>query len=428
MTDALYNSRAEYDIVTNYLDDSKNNKTLEFYKEKGDEGKRTKALMPKRDRVLLSKYLNQLQLDDVGTMRRIKVFWTLFKFRRDYLAVDFEDASLDNLKEAVTKILNNKEIGAETKNDYKKIVKAFYRWVDLKENHRNKTLNTPARVSWITTVLKKRDKRVLRAEDLLTEEEAKKIISNAADTRGRCFLALAWETGARVGELANLKLKDVVRIDKGFRLELYGKTGHRSVTVYAFQNYISSLINEHPDNDNPNAHLFLGKNTQRPVSYTSLKLLLVNAVRRAGIKKRVYLHLWRHSLATEMLGKGYMNETQAKKFFGWTADSRMIATYSHLTDQDVDEAVRRKNGIEVDRGKEESKLKPVVCICKHINDPLSKYCANCGQVLSIGEAKMLQAKDEQVAVIMGKMIELARQLDDRELKRLGQNIMEAARQ
>jgi len=49
--------------------------------------------------------------------------------------------------------------------------------------------------------------------ELLTYEEAYKIINSTFSIRNKCFLTLLWDGGVRIGELANMRVKDV--IDEG---------------------------------------------------------------------------------------------------------------------------------------------------------------------------------------------------------------------
>ena len=59
---------------------------------------------------------------------------------------------------------------------------------------------------------------------------------------------------------------------------------------------------------------------------------------RAGITKRVYPHLFRHSFATEALRRG-MNPIQLAKILGHTSLRMIERTYSHLDQTDAYDAV-----------------------------------------------------------------------------------------
>ena len=67
----------------------------------------------------------------------------------------------------------------------------------------------------------------------------------------------------------------------------------------------------------------------------------------AGINKRVYPHLFRHSRATIMAS--HLTEFQMNQYFGWIQGSKMASTYVHLSGRDLDNALLEFNGMEVSK-------------------------------------------------------------------------------
>ncbi len=66
----------------------------------------------------------------------------------------------------------------------------------------------------------------------------------------------------------------------------------------------------------------------------------------AGIQKRgLYLHLFRHSRATELAS--YLTEAQMKQYFGWVRNSDTPSVYVHMGGRDVDRALLRYYGVVV---------------------------------------------------------------------------------
>ena len=53
------------------------------------------------------------------------------------------------------------------------------------------------------------------------------ILSECLDQKQQVFFALAYDTGARLGELISLQFKHVGRDEYGNYVELNGKTGYR---------------------------------------------------------------------------------------------------------------------------------------------------------------------------------------------------------
>jgi site-specific recombinase XerD len=88
------------------------------------------------------------------------------------------------------------------------------------------------------------------------------------------------------------------------------------------------------------------KNTAEHVEYGTLRTLLKRLFLRAGLRKPFHPHIFRrHSRATHVLANGLMTDAQARQYFGWSAASNMLATYSHLVDTDVHQAVLRENNL-----------------------------------------------------------------------------------
>jgi ribosomal protein L40E len=120
--------------------------------------------------------------------------------------------------------------------------------------------------------------------------------------------------------------------------------------------------------------------------YDTIRNLLARYFARAGIKKPFHPHLFRHSRATYCLANGIFNEQQAKAFFGWTPDSGMLATYSHLIDQDANNAILRENNLTPTQ-QQAKDLQPRICSnCQELNPPKTDYCVKCGAVLDLKKA------------------------------------------
>ena len=115
----------------------------------------------------------------------------------------------------------------------------------------------------------------------------------------------------------------------------------------------------------------------KEIEYGSLKSMLERVAERAGVKKRVNPHNFRHSRATHLAN--HLTEAQMKEYFGWVQASKMASIYVHLSGRDVDNAILKVYGLQTDEKKEESKLKPLDCErCKESNQATNKYCSMCG--------------------------------------------------
>jgi site-specific recombinase XerD len=68
-----------------------------------------------------------------------------------------------------------------------------------------------------------------------------------------------------------------------------------------------------------------------------------DSLKKAGLNKRVYTHLLRHTRATELAS--ILTEAQMKELLGWTQSSDMPSVYVHLSGRDVDSAFLKAHGI-----------------------------------------------------------------------------------
>jgi len=90
-----------------------------------------------------------------------------------------------------------------------------------------------------------------------------------------------------------------------------------------------------------------------------------DAAKRAGIPKRVYNHLFRHSRATNLLASG-MTEAQVKTLLGWKAGSPMLGQYAHLVSKDAYRGLLKSMGLVAEKedmeqlSREPETLRPIV--------------------------------------------------------------------
>jgi integrase/recombinase XerD len=69
-----------------------------------------------------------------------------------------------------------------------------------------------------------------------------------------------------------------------------------------------------------------------------------------------------------------------KEYLGWVGDSRMAATYVHLSGRNVDNALFKLNGIKTEDeiNDEERPLKALQCArCHVINSSTNSFCSKC---------------------------------------------------
>ena len=243
-------------------------------------------------------------------------------------------------------------------------------------------------------------------EELLTKEEIMKMVDAAEHIRDKAFILTLYESGCRIGELLNLRIKHV-QLDKwGAVLLVNGKTGQRRVRVIVSFPKLNQWIENHPLREDPNAPLWItiGTNSRNKVlNYATAKTVLKKLAKKAGIKKRIYPHLFRHSRATHLAN--HLTEAQMKQYFGWVQGSDMASVYVHLSGRDVDNALFKLNGMKVDEEEKEDGLKPKACPrCKARNSPDAKFCSNCGMCLDAKTSVQIDELREKADKLMNELV------------------------
>ena len=213
---------------------------------------------------------------------------------------------------------------------------------------------------WLKTGLQGSKRKL--PEEMLTEEEVARLVDATDNARDRALIFALYESGCRVGEIGRLKIRQVEFDEFGARLMVTGKTGMRRVRIVGASPSLATWISVHPHRHDPDAPLWvsLGPPAKGKIlTYAGIARVLALSTARAGIKKRVHPHLFRHSRATALATK--LTEAQLKEHFGWTQGSTQPATYVHLSGRNVDDALLGLYGLRTTTKSEESALKPSRC-------------------------------------------------------------------
>ena len=325
-------------------------------------------------------YLNQkLELPT-----RIKYFDVLGKIAKKYIKKDFDKLTRKDFENIIIKIESKEEWSVATKHKHKVLLKKFGKWLKYK----NKTFNErrheyPETVSWINTNIKRKEMKLVMASDILNEEEVEKLIKNAEHPRDRAFISMLYELGARIGEIGNLRIKDITRDEHSYLVDLNGKTGRRTPRIVMSDPYITTWLNQHPLKNDPEAPVWIamGNRKVKRLDYRALSNIIRRIKQKTGINKRVYAHLFRHSRVTHLLNNKQINESQAKVYFGWVPNSKVLSEYSHLVSNDVNDLILELNDIKPRHNNKEI-LKPKLCpSCRRINNKDALFCQNCSKPL-----------------------------------------------
>ena len=254
-------------------------------------------------------------------------------------------------------------------HDIKITVRKFYKWL------KNSPDKYPEEVRWIHSVMSRSQRRML-PESLLSEEQIVNMINACRSVRDRAIVAVLYDSGCRIGEIRTMRLSSVAFDNYGAKIHVSGKTGDRSLRLTVSVPMLAAWVNMHPRRDDPGAPLW-ANSRDRAMAYSAFQSMVPRIAQRAGIKTRVYPHLFRHSRATFLAS--YLTEAQLCARFGWIHGSEQPGTYVHLSGRDADEAILELYGIKKDSGQDIKLLIPKPCQnCEVVNAFNCAVCVNCG--------------------------------------------------
>jgi len=357
--------------------------SLHKYTSKLASEKRKIAQLPPEIHQTLISLEKSLTAEGLSPARILKYLLTL---RRIYsiLQKPFQEATREDIETVLQKI-EKENYSAWTKQNYRVILKRFYKWLRKSEQY-------PPEVSWIKTTIKKSEEKI--PDQLLTPEEVKKLVYSADNIRDKALIMLLYDSGARISEIGTLKTGSIIFQENYALVTLQGKTGMRRIPLTISIPYLQNWITNHPSKE-IDAPLWVSlgsKNHLKPLSYSQIAKIIKKCAYKAGLKKRIHPHLFRHSRASELAN--HLTEAQMNIFFGWNQGSDMPRTYVHLSGRDIYDTILNIAGVKTERKNEEKKFESFKCPrCSQINQYEAKYCSRCGLILDIKEAVY---KDETV--------------------------------
>lgn len=280
--------------------------------------------------------------------------------------------------------------------------KQFWRW--LKD-----TEEFPPEVRWIKSGYGITHKKLV--DDLISSKEVKEAIQACESPRDKAFISFLYESGARIGEMLSMEIKDFWSEKFCSRARLTDKTGERVIPIVNSIPYMSAYLETHPFRDDPKAAIWLSFSRyhhHNPLLHQGATKLIKTLFDKAKIKKKCNPHTFRHSRASELSID--LKEQQMCQYFGWVIGSEQTRNFVHLSGRDLDASILRANGVEVKESKDDNPLKPMPCPrCNFTNSGAAKYCSQCSLALSFEAAKdaertIHEATDEA----MQKLMEIAK--------------------
>jgi site-specific recombinase XerD len=144
-------------------------------------------------------------------------------------------------------------------------------------------------------------KRPKKLPTVLGRQEVDRLIQCTANLKHRTFLMTLYSAGLRFAEAANLQIHDIDSARMQIRVAS-GK-GNKERLVPLSPRLLTEL-RIYWLKYKPTDFLFPGKKPGKPYSDTTIRKAMKQAAVKAGIRRRIYPHVLRHSYATGLLEAG----------------------------------------------------------------------------------------------------------------------------
>lgn len=195
------------------------------------------------------------------------------------------DLTESEIRNYLLYIVERRKLSRSTQNQCINSIKFFY----------EKVLGQERKVYYLERPMKER-----RLPEVLSIEEIIAICEVLENIKHRAMIMLIYSAGLRRSELLNLLTGDV---DLNRRIVfIRGGKGNRDRQSILAQNLIP-VIEFYLKKYDPKMWLFEGLDGEQ-YSESSLRQVFQRAAKKANVKKRVHLHMLRHSFATHLLEAG----------------------------------------------------------------------------------------------------------------------------
>jgi site-specific recombinase XerD len=371
-----------------------------------------------RNKQLVLEYDKKLS-SDVGFARRKKIIDYL-KWWAQELKADFDKAGKEELDAVYTSLKADRARSTGTKNNHIFILRQFYKHLEGDDDF------FPEKIRKLKPMAAQQD---MISEDgttsvrIFTTDEIESMINSGRTARDKCLIALSYDSGGRLDEISALKMMHVKQDGMFYKIFLHGdktknhnRVAQRWVSVYYSVPYIREYVRTHPHKYEGGVESFwtsfdvLQGNMGKPLTYDGVRKIFERAMEVAGIEGRRF-HDLRHTKYTHLCRMG-MKEQQAKKFMGWSLNSKQPARYAHLVDEDISEELARMYGLPFERKKKDTIPIPIRCPkCSEVNDAGSEVCSKCSNPLSL---KAIHGEVAREGYLKKKLSELEKREQKRE--------------
>jgi len=229
--------------------------------------------------------------------------------------------------------------------------------------------------------------------DVLTEEEVLGMARACDNIRDRALILVTYESSRRLHEVQGLRIRDVKFDEHGCLATFHStKSEDARIRLVMSASALQGVIEHHKNRADRDAYVFYGWNKQ--MSATTFRRVVRGAAKKAGLKRRVYPHLLRHSRIAKLKRENKLTDADIMNITGHR-DRRQLDRYGKITMTMTNEKLLEIHGLKSVEADEQRKTK--VCYrCNFVNGPLARQCKRCGLPLDVEEAMRL---DDDIKII-----------------------------
>jgi site-specific recombinase XerD len=182
-----------------------------------------------------------------------------------------------------------------------------------------------------------RPKKEKSLPNVLSKKEISAMINLTNNIKHKSLIALIYSCGLRRSEAINMELKDID--SNRMLIKIRASKGKKDRYVQLAKSTLL-LLRKYYKKHKPVKWVFEGPKN-KAYSAKSISNVIKSAAQRAGVKKRVYPHILRHSFATHHLEQG----TDLRYIQEWLGhgSSKTTEIYTHVSNKDF---IKFKNPID----------------------------------------------------------------------------------
>ncbi|ELZ26672.1 integrase family protein [Halogeometricum pallidum JCM 14848] len=303
-----------------------------------------------------------------------------------------------NAAENLVGWINRNYDNEETNRDYRVALRMFAKRVTEDDE-------IPPSIEWVPADTSRNyDPKPSPGEMLRWEGDILPMIDATMNARDAAFIAVAWDSGARSGELRELRVGDVTDHKHGLQITVDGKTGQRTITLIPSVPYLQRWLQDHPRKGDSGAPLWCKLQSGEEMSYQMFRKLLIEAADRAGVTKPVTITNFRKSSAS-FLASQNVNQARIEDHHGWTRGSSVASRYIAIFGGESDRALARAHGLDVE-DETPDPIAPNECPrCQRETPRHEEFCVWCGQALEPGAVETVKEREREVREAVFHLVE-----------------------